>query len=150
MAVIKLNKERKQWAEKQKEDKELANVTLVDSTGFKEWKIQVVAGPLTPYAGRTIDLLYLIPEHYPGQPPVLKVTSKIYHMNIDPASGIVRMPMLTPQGNDSWAMGNSFHDVAKGFSKLLGAPLIGCGHEAMVEMYKKNPAQYIHHARNTK
>jgi len=72
----------------------------------------------SPYSHIVFNIKVIIPEKFPDVPPILSFADKIYHVNIDPVSGQVSMPIL----KDDWSPYITLSTVFENLDNILEEP----------------------------
>ena len=108
--------------EKLKEKNEGDTLKMIDAeiidNNFRYIKLKI-KGPIgTPYEGGTFNFLVYMPPKYPSVPPIIRLTNKIYHPNID-GQGKICLNILK---DDGWSPTISLKTLGLSLCGLLESP----------------------------
>lgn len=70
------------------------------------------------YKDKTYKIEIILPEKYPEEPPTLRFLNHIYHLNISPTAGEVRMSVL----EDDWSSFLSLASIIESMDRILEEP----------------------------
>ncbi|KZS05708.1 Ubiquitin-conjugating enzyme E2 T [Daphnia magna] len=76
----------------------------------------------TPYANGNFRIDIVIPERYPMDPPQLKFLTKVYHPNIDNATGLICLDVLKMPPHGRWRPVNNLSLTLTAVQQLLSDP----------------------------
>jgi ubiquitin-protein ligase len=80
-----------------------------------------------------------LPDKYPDQPPFLAFKDKIYHLNVDPITGQVSMPIL----KDDWSPFLTLSAVFDSLDSILEEPEVDyAATEGLRSEYMNDPDKY--------
>ena len=85
---------------------------------IRNW-IGIIKGPDgTPYQSRYFKIEFVIPEHYPIDPPEAKFVTPIFHPNVHFAECKICLDILDKEWTPAW----SIQTVSQAIRALLAAP----------------------------
>ncbi|XP_057371511.1 ubiquitin-conjugating enzyme E2 T-like [Daphnia carinata] len=76
----------------------------------------------TPYANGNFRIDIVVPERYPMDPPQLKFLTKVYHPNIDNATGLICLDVLKMPPHGRWRPVNNLSLILTAVQQLLSDP----------------------------
>ncbi|EPY30523.1 ubiquitin-conjugating enzyme E2, other [Strigomonas culicis] len=83
-----------------------------------QWEAQLRGPPDTPFAGGTYTLLLQIPHEYPMLPPTAIFTTKMFHVNVEFATGKVCLDILKTRWSPAWTL----ESVCRAVLSLMAEP----------------------------
>ena len=69
-----------------------------------------------------MDLMFLIFNRYPFEPPLMKFLTKVYHPNIDNSSGLICMDLLKMPPTGNWRPAINLSSLLTSVQLLLAEP----------------------------
>jgi ubiquitin-conjugating enzyme E2 N len=85
---------------------------------FRYFKLKIIGPENTPYHNGIFEFIVYMPPKYPTSPPIVRMTTKIYHPNID-GQGKICLNILK---DDNWSPTITLKTLALSLSGLLESP----------------------------
>ncbi|OAY76100.1 Ubiquitin-conjugating enzyme E2 36 [Ananas comosus] len=92
---------------------------------MRYFDVMIIGPSQSPYEGGVFKLELFLPEEYPMAPPKVRFLTKIYHPNIDKASGTLYLQLgriCLDILKDKWSPALQIRTVLLSIQALLSAP----------------------------